>query len=359
MTVERELKLHVLKESRQAVEAMVNTAGAEHIHLRAFYFDTHDRELARAGVALRLRQEPEGWIQTIKLAGEDALSKIELNHLRPEPTLDLSVYIASPAEAVFKQLNSALITRFETDIHRTLRLQETAHGLIELAYDTGFIRSGMLALPVCELEFELKAGQPAAIFDLANDWQQQHQFILDFRSKAERGDALATELNKQLSTSQVEHSDLKQIYRNLKLWQAWQIDDFNSNYSDKAAHLLQQQCQKHLEQVARNAAVIAGIERTEMQIDLDFDLSEHIHYLASALHQLRDACTALSKKDATDNATEELINALGSYAQTLSTLEVTTPSESATAQKKATELAASTEFQQCLLNTLAWLILST
>lgn len=358
MTVERELKLHVLKESRQAVEAMVNTAEAEHIHLRAFYFDTHDRELARAGVALRLRQEPEGWVQTIKLAGEDALSKIELNHLRPEPTLDLNVYTASPAEAIFKQLKSALITRFETDIHRTLRLQETAHGLIELAYDIGFIRSGMLALPVCELELELKTGQAVAIFDLAEDWQQQHRFILDFRSKAERGDALATELNTQLSDPHVEHSDLKQIYRNLKLWQAWQIDDVDSNYSNKVAHQLRQQSQKYLEQVARNAAVIAGIERNEMQIDLDFDLSEHIHHLATALHQLRDACNALSKEDATYNAPETLFNALDSYTQEFSALDVASTTASETTQKCVTKLAASTDFQQSLLSTLAWLILS-
>ena len=53
MSVERELKLHVLKSSRPAVETRVNTAEAEHLHLHALYFDTHDRELGIENKASR------------------------------------------------------------------------------------------------------------------------------------------------------------------------------------------------------------------------------------------------------------------------------------------------------------------
>ena len=76
MTVEQELKLHVQQPSRQALKEIVNTAAAKTIHLHAFYFDTCERELAQAGIALRLRKENGIWIQTIKLPGDDALSKI-------------------------------------------------------------------------------------------------------------------------------------------------------------------------------------------------------------------------------------------------------------------------------------------
>ena len=335
MSVERELKLHVLKSSRPAVETRVNTAEAEHLHLHALYFDTHDRELAKAGVALRLRKEPEGWVQTIKLPGQDALSKIELNHLRPEPTLDLS---------------------FETDVHRSLRLQKADQGLIELAYDTGFIRSEKLSLPVCELEFELKEGQAEAMFELAQEWQQQIHFVLDFRSKAERGDALANALAAAGGTD----IDLQQLYQNLKLWHAWQLKDSNTELSSTvdlnklSSTQLKQQIQQHLEQVARNAAVIAGIERSDMDLAIELDVSKHIYYLSEALQTTRQLCSALAQTETNNASYDELQSTLKQQHQAFA--ELSTTASSTATQQQAHDLAASADFQQSLVKVLAWSI---
>lgn len=356
MSVERELKLHVLKSSRPAVETRVNTAEAEHLHLHDLYFDTHDRELAKAGVALRLRKEPEGWVQTIKLPGQDALSKIELNHLRPEPTLDLSVYIDSPAATIFEQLKSDLKIRFETDVHRSLRLQKADQGLIELAYDTGFIRSEKLSLPVCELEFELKEGQAEAMFELAQEWQQQIHFVLDFRSKAERGDALANALAAASGTD----IDLKQLYQDLKLWHAWQLKDSNTGLSSTgdlnklSSTQLKQQIQQHLEQVARNAAVIAGIERSDMDLAIELDVSKHIYYLSEALQTTRQLCSALAQTETNNTSYDELQSTLKQQHQAFAELSAT--ASSTAIQQQAHDLAASADFQQSLVKVLAWSI---
>lgn len=331
MTVEQELKLHVQKSSRQAVKEVVNTATAETIHLQAFYFDSCERELAQAGIALRLRKEQDVWVQTIKLPGEDALSKIEYNHPRPGATLDLSIYAGTPAEQAFKQLKSELITRFETDISRTLRLQETAHGVIELAYDTGLIRSGNLTIPVCELEFELKEGSPAAIFTLAEVWQQQHQFILDFRSKAERGDTLASTFLKS-----------QEIDRDFSLWRAWQAD-----YSKNSSLTIEQATQICLEQIARNAAVIAGIDRTDMDVDLCLDLSEHSNQLRSALQKMPLLWSESRDEKKKSVAEEPLLQTLQGFEHALSQASV----------QQATKIVKNQDFQACLLKILAWTIL--
>ncbi len=327
MTIEQELKLHVQEPSRQAVKDIVNTPAAKTIHLHAFYFDTCTRELAQAGIALRLRNEQGSWIQTLKLPSYDALSKIEYNHPRPEASLDLSVYAGTPAEQACQQLKNALTTRFETDIYRTLRLEETPHGVLELAYDEGLIRANALKIPVCELELELKEGASAAIFTAAKAWQQQHQFILDFRSKAERGDALAS--------AALESTALDS---NFTLWQPWQI---------KASELVtlskEQTIQHYLEQSARNAAIITGIDRSDMESEVSLSLNQHINLLCSALQHLQELLASAS-----DQAQQEpLLSALAYYEKEFATAS----------PEKAKLLACSIAFQASLLDILARTVL--
>lgn len=329
MTVEQELKLHVQEPSRQAVKDIVNTATAKTVHLHAFYFDTPERELAQAGIALRLRKESDIWIQTIKLPGGDALSKIEYNHSRPEPTLDLNLYIGTPAEQAFKQLKSDLTARFETDIYRTLRLEETPHGVLELAYDNGFIRSTNLEIPVCELELELKEGSSAAIFTVAKAWQPQYQFILDFRSKAERGDSLASTGIKS-----------KKLDSDFMLWHAWRVKD-----SQLSGLEPKQAAQLHLEQIARNAAVIAGIDRSDMGNELNLELNEHISQLCAALKNMQQLYSISKHKTQQE--------------QFVATLQYYEHEFSLALPQQANALASSIDFQACLLDILAWTTLKS
>ncbi|HZV94154.1 MAG TPA: CYTH domain-containing protein, partial [Caldimonas sp.] len=88
---EQELKLHVPSAHAAAIARELLDHGATRVRLRAIYFDTPERELARARVALRLRLEGRRWMQTLKTPGADAITRVELNHPRPGPTLDLSV----------------------------------------------------------------------------------------------------------------------------------------------------------------------------------------------------------------------------------------------------------------------------
>ena len=74
---EIELKFQVPAARREALGRAVATATARRIALRARYFDTADRRLGRAGLALRVRKEGRRWVQTLKGAGDGIWQRLE------------------------------------------------------------------------------------------------------------------------------------------------------------------------------------------------------------------------------------------------------------------------------------------
>jgi triphosphatase len=199
---EIELKFQVPTERRAAVDAAVaGRTPAPRVRLQAAYFDTPQRSLAEAGLALRIRREGRRWVQTLKGAGADGLTRAEHNvMLPPGPHADA---LADPQRHAGTEVGERLLDLlgrhekaplqclFRTDIRRRTRALRTRQGMVELAFDEGHIVAGERQLPVCELEIELLSGSPLAVIATARRWVQQHHLHLDTRSKAERGDMLA------------------------------------------------------------------------------------------------------------------------------------------------------------------------
>jgi inorganic triphosphatase YgiF len=188
---EHELKFYIPGASLYKLEMALRRGRVEQTELRALYFDTASRELASQKIALRLRLEGQHWVQTLKMPGEGLLSRLEFNHQRSGPELDLCLYQGTPAALVLERLAQPLTIRYETQVMRTLRLLRVPGALLEIALDRGFIQASSLQLPVQELEIELKSGSSGALLACAKKWQQAHPLILDLRSKSERGDQLA------------------------------------------------------------------------------------------------------------------------------------------------------------------------
>lgn len=200
---EIELKFQVNPHARAAVLAEVAAgSGSVRERLQAAYYDTPDRRLAQAGLALRLRKEGRRWVQTLKGAGEHAMVRLEhevplaAGPGRKEPVLDVSRHHGTPAgERLAAALGTdgaaALQELFRTDVSRTRRHLRTRGGTVELAFDDGEIRAGERRVPICELEIELISGTPQAVIDVARRWVKRHGLWLDVRTKAERGDRLA------------------------------------------------------------------------------------------------------------------------------------------------------------------------
>ena len=280
---EQELKLHVPAAAAAQVEKALKKAKCETISLRAMYFDTADRELAKSKIAIRLRLEGDNWVQTLKMPGSNALTKLELNHSRPSPVLDLSLYAGTPAEAALLKLAKPLELRYETDITRLYRRQRTRKGTIEIAFDTGVIRAAELELPVSEVEFELVSGSPEAIFEIGKKWLSQYKLILDLRSKSQRGDALAqSAANIRLA----DNASVKNATRDsevLRFWAPRKARAYEIDKQDSATQALVSVTTECLEQICANAGALAEIDTLGV---VQVGRPEHVHQLRIGMRRL-------------------------------------------------------------------------
>lgn len=284
---EQELKLNVPVVAQARVEQAVQRAKFSQIQLRALYFDTPSRALVRARIALRLRLEGNQWVQTLKMPGEHSLSRIEINQDRPGPTLDLSLYAGTPAGEVLAGLTEPLQVCYETDVQRLLRDIRSPSGTVELAFDRGWLRAGALQLPISEVEFELKRGSLAAVFEIGKQWQQKFGLILDFRSKAERGDQLA-QLAQKLESVQTQ--DNREKARHIAdFWKprgTTSIPLASVLKERETARALAAVTSECLEQIVRNAAVLCEVDTKGIY---QAATPEHVHQLRVGIRRLRSA----------------------------------------------------------------------
>ena len=165
------------------------------------YFDTPDFDLSARGVALRVRRVGRRWLQTLKTEGErqgglSRRAEYEMPVGRGSP--DWSRFPAEALAWVPEALRVQLVQVFETRFNRTAWLIKGRGGAqIEVALDVGEVRTlkginaGERSLPICEIELELKAGQPDALFALALEWAGAFDCLPLDASKAERGVRLA------------------------------------------------------------------------------------------------------------------------------------------------------------------------
>ena len=159
------------------------------------YFDTPDLDLSAQGVALRVRRAGRHWLQTLKTEGErqGGLSRrVEFETPVARGALDWTRFPAEALACVPVAWREQVVPVFETRFQRTAwLLKGKGDAQIEVALDVGEVRSGERSQPLCEIELELKAGQPDALFALALEWAGAFDCLPLDISKAERGVRLA------------------------------------------------------------------------------------------------------------------------------------------------------------------------
>ena len=166
------------------------------------YFDTPNDTLNNQRTALRIRRvgndDQPVWLQTLKMggSGESALSQRgEWEVAVPGAALEWDTLSATPwsqldpGGALFR----TLAARFTTDFTRTrwtVRNRDDG-SVVEVALDLGQIVAGRHSAPICELELELKAGEPTALFEMARQIASAVAVMPLAASKSQRGFALA------------------------------------------------------------------------------------------------------------------------------------------------------------------------
>ncbi|WP_051168286.1 inorganic triphosphatase [Marinospirillum minutulum] len=201
MAKEIELKLRVRQADFKLLEAQMQQLKAEPQGVRRLentYFDTPELHLNQAKSALRLRFNAEDWVQTLKTSGTSlgALSERgEWEMPLAEGQLKLELF---PEGLINPEWQNQLAPQFSTNFTRQTWVYKDATSTppteIELAADLGQVTlpSKKGRLPVAddalsELELELKQGNPASLFKLANRLAANLVVHLGVLSKAERG----------------------------------------------------------------------------------------------------------------------------------------------------------------------------
>lgn len=201
MATEIELKLALAPEdaarlARSPVLASATRSKPQTRSVYSVYYDTPERDLARRGMALRLRKVGRRWIQTLKTAGKSSAglhARGEYEAPAAAQLLNFTALAATPAAVLFAapefraRLHPAFVTRFR----RSTRTVEIFPGEeAELAVDRGTVTAGERETPICEVEIELRRGAPEHLFDFAQLLLKDVDLRLDNVSKAERGYAL-------------------------------------------------------------------------------------------------------------------------------------------------------------------------
>lgn len=200
MQKETEIKLRVSRETLAALREHPllkkrNKSGWERLELSNQYFDTPEGELAQAKVALRIRRDGDQIIQTMKTRGQSVAGLSERNEYNwdlSKAKLDLKKLEGDCWPEQLAGLDKKTIKPlFTTDFIR--EKAEIAWGrgktkvVIEAALDLGQVVAGKQKEEICELELELREGEPAALLELAAELAATLPLMPCDISKAERG----------------------------------------------------------------------------------------------------------------------------------------------------------------------------
>lgn len=200
MQKETEIKLRA---SRETLDALRDhpllkkriKGGWETRELFNQYYDTPARDLAQARVALRMRRDGDQFIQTLKTRGQSVAGLSERNEwdwYLPKAKLDTKklsdeCWPASLAELDKKTLAPLFTTDFVRQRAEVAWGRGKAKVVIEAALDLGKVIAGDQAEEICELELELRQGEPEALLELAEALATDLPLMPCDISKAERG----------------------------------------------------------------------------------------------------------------------------------------------------------------------------
>jgi triphosphatase len=185
---ELELKLDLSPSDADRLGASEFFLGCEEQAQESTYYDTVTDMLRRSGLSLRVRQTGQRYVQTIKVAGVAAAglfarSEWERKVAGDQPIVDETV----PPLAALLASSDRLEPCFRVEVARRTALVDRHGGSVELVLDRGLILASGQSEPVCEIELELKAGDPAALFATAREIDALMPLRLGVLTKSERG----------------------------------------------------------------------------------------------------------------------------------------------------------------------------
>ena len=267
MDIEIELKLLATPSAYQDIlswlaQSRLNYTDSAGKQLRNDYFETPQRTLRKHDIGLRIRGCNGEFEQTVKTKGivvAGMHQRPEYNVPLPSPDLKLDLFDPRiwPASVDLTALENDLYLMFSTDFLRHTFLITFSDGAqVELVFDQGTISANGRSVDICEVELELKKGDPAILFEIAQQLVCVTPLRFGMQSKAARGYRLADNaapqcyqppanfnMNTDMSTAQGAIAALEQ---SLEVWQGgedafYQSQNVNDWRTIKAGMLLAQE----------------------------------------------------------------------------------------------------------------------
>lgn len=200
MNIELEIKLAIhdsaipLLQQHPLLQRTIKPS--EQRRLISTYFDTPDKQLRKQGFALRIRQDDEQYVQTLKGRAElqsGITARKEWEWPLPNFALDIKLIPLPELQKLFAKPKFIIDfgPQFVTDFLRTTwDIQLCDNTVVEVALDRGLVSAGAQSTPIQEIELELKAGNPEVLKALGHLFAVELGLPVESRSKAARGFAL-------------------------------------------------------------------------------------------------------------------------------------------------------------------------
>ncbi|WP_166422104.1 CYTH domain-containing protein [Paraglaciecola sp. 20A4] len=202
MDIEIELKLLATPSAYQDIlswlaQSRLNYTDSAGKQLRNDYFETTQRTLRKHDIGLRIRGCNGEFEQTVKTKGivvAGMHQRPEYNVPLPSPDLKLDLFDPQiwPKSIDLTTLENDLYLMFSTDFLRhTFVITLSDATQVELVFDQGSISANGRSVEICEVELELKKGDPAMLFEIAQQLVCITPLRFGMQSKAARGYRLA------------------------------------------------------------------------------------------------------------------------------------------------------------------------
>ncbi|MEP9374943.1 CYTH domain-containing protein [Mesorhizobium sp. KR1-2] len=185
---EKELKLEVSRAGAASLLEKIPFGSSPTIlQQKSIYFDTPAWDLFKRGVSFRIRQSGNERIQSVKAGNGSAAGLFARGEWEQSVAGDAPVLDNPQVRSLLASYGQDLDLLFEVHIKRHRWNVTEGDAIVEVALDLGRVVAADRDAPLCEIEFESKAGPSGALFELARRVDRITPARLGVLSKAERG----------------------------------------------------------------------------------------------------------------------------------------------------------------------------
>lgn len=189
MGVEFELKYKAAAESQQAIREAFQ-GDWQTISMETTYYDTREGSLSALHYTLRRRFENGVSVCTVKTPISGAgRGEWEVNCDTIEAAIEKLCKLGAPENLITltqKGVEPVCGARFT----RQALTVELPEGTVELALDKGILFAGQREIPICEVEVELKEGDPTVAVQFAGQLAEEYAMQPETKSKFKRAMSL-------------------------------------------------------------------------------------------------------------------------------------------------------------------------